>query len=445
MFDIKGKYTTAKVYANQAEPECMSQIYSFVNHPAFTNPVAIMPDTHYGKGCVIGFTMLLTDKVVPNVVGVDIGCGMLSINLGKVNVDFEKLDNEIRGMIPTGHSIHDLPVVDMVKKFPWGLVTIAQRKVKSGLPDFDYGAFQRLCVKVGIPLAYAECSIGTLGGGNHFIEGGRSQESGELWITIHSGSRNLGKRICEYWQRKAEVCLKLGQGNDLKSEIEKIKAAYRGKDIETKINELRMKLNTSVSSDLAWLEGEDAKGYMADMLMAQVYAHVNRATMGAMILDIINNRMGLKINPRDRIETIHNFIDPRDMIIRKGAIRAYAGERMIIPFNMRDGLAICEGKSNNGWNYSAPHGAGRLMSRKKAKQTVDLETFKQQMAGIYSTSVCRGTLEEAPDAYKDTREILDLIEPTATVLEMVKPVYNLKDTSIDGRPEEKLAQAGPGF
>jgi len=436
MFEMSGKYTTAKVFAAVMESKCSSQVYGFLNHPAFTNPVAVMPDTHAGEGSVIGFTMPITDKVIPNVIGVDIGCGMLSICLGELQIDdFDRLDQEIRERIPTGASVHETPVVNVAAKFPWNNVTRAICSMKKAAPgNFSYETFKARCKEIGIDLRYAECSLGTLGGGNHFIEMGRSG-AGELWLTVHSGSRNLGKKVCEYWQRRANGELRNRQQTALKAEIEKIKATCRGKEIEDRIREVRAKMGFGIPSALAWLEGEQAAGYISDMLFAQVYAHVNRALIAGRILDILDNTMGLKVAVQDRIETIHNFIDPGDMIIRKGAIRSYTGERMIIPFNMRDGFAICEGKSNPEWNFSAPHGAGRLMSRADAKKTVDMDRFREQMSGIFSTSVCRGTLDEAPEAYKDTREILELIEPTVKIHDMVRPVYNLKDTTS---PEEHI-------
>jgi len=446
MFELKGKYTTARVYARYVEPECSSQIYRFLNHPAFTNPVSIMPDTHAGTGSVIGFTMPVTDKVIPNVIGVDIGCGMYSINLGDMDIDFEWLDREVRRRIPTGPSIHGSPVIDMAGKFPWMEVTMAIRDMQKGpVGSFGYEDFKTRCKEIQIDLRYAECSLGTLGGGNHFIEAGRSGETGDVWFTIHTGSRNLGAKVCEYWQRRANSERKRRQGTLLKAEIEKIKMTCSGKEIETRIKEARERLGTGTPSELAWLEGTDTAGYLSDMILAQVYAHVNRNLIAGTILDILTNTMGLAATVKDRIETIHNFIDPGDMIIRKGAIRSYIGERMVIPFSMKDGLALCEGKSNEEWNFSAPHGAGRLMSRADAKRTLDLGDFREQMAGIYTTSVCKGTLDEAPGAYKDMEEILELIEPTAKVIDLVKPLYNLKDKSEDENPDLDMTREMPGI
>lgn len=434
MFEIKGKYSTAKIMIDSVEESCISQIYHFVNHPSFTNPIAIMPDCHSGKGSVIGFTMPLSNTVIPNVVGVDVGCGMLSMNFGKKTniISLSVLDKSIRQKIPFGQEVHEQSVINMDIEFPWSTANALAQKFAQAYreyygeivaPHYDINWFIKKCDVVGGEVRRMINSIGTLGGGNHFIETGIDDDS-NLWITIHSGSRNFGKRICEYWQSKAEKFYNYESKNVIDGKIEKLKNEITdGKLLFKKIKELKAeKKKPGIDmKGCEWLEGSDAIGYLFDMLFAQIYAQVNRNYMSSIIQKI------LRITPIDYIETIHNFIDFRDFIIRKGSVRSYLGERFMLPFNMRDGILICEGKSNPEWNYSAPHGAGRLMSRAQAKKCVELENFKNQMSGIYSTSIGEGTLDEAPDAYKPSKVIEYAIEPTATIIGRIKPIHNMKD------------------
>ena len=397
----KGKYTTAKIMIDSVDESCMSQINDFINHPAFTNPVSIMPDTHAGKGSVIGFTMPLSNKVIPNVIGVDIGCGMHSINIGSyLHLSWDKLDYKIRRNIPFGNEVHDNAIINFKNDFPWHKVNVLAEKFAAAYktefnyiikpPRYTNDWFIEKSQKIGGNIRRYINSIGTLGGGNHFIETGIS-DKGDYWITVHSGSRNFGKRICEYWQNRA------------------IKIIKKIKDINTR--------------GLEWLEGEIAAQYLFDMVFSQIYARVNRSYIINTICSI------LKLEPLESIETVHNFIDFNDFIIRKGAIRSYKDERIIIPFNMRDGLLICQGKSNPEWNYSAPHGAGRVMSRAQAKKNLDVEIFKKQMKGIYSTSVGSGTLDESPDSYKDVSVIKEAIKDTVDIISHVKPLHNMKDAT----------------
>lgn len=402
MFTMSGEYSKALITIDGLDRSCLRQIQGFLDHPAFTNPVAIMPDAHEGIGAVIGFTMRMADKIVPNVVGVDIGCGMLSFNIGKGaldSIDLADFDRKIRNGIPTGNNVHEWPVFSFAENFPWAALTDSaiafkyefdkRMGVQVKIPDFGVKWFEKKTDEIGINLRRAVASIGTLGGGNHFIEAGRD-EDGNDWITIHSGSRNLGKQICEHHQRKAK---KYCQKNSI-----------------------------HVSAELSYLEGRDAGEYLFDMLFAQEYAAVNRATMKA----IIQNILGIK-KCNEAIETIHNYIDFSDWMIRKGAIRSYTGEKMIIPFNMRDGILICSGRSNREWNNSAPHGAGRVLSRTEAKKVVSVKDFERSMEGIFSTSVCKSTVDESPMAYKDSALIEKAIEPTAEILYRIRPLYNLKD------------------
>jgi len=408
MFPLIGKYTTAYIMIDEVEESCISQIIQMINHEAFTNKVIIMPDCHYGKGSVIGFTMPVSDKVIPNVVGVDKGCGMLSFNVGDIVVNHKELDIRIRQSIPLGQNIN--------------------KKSKSDLHNSGY----ELCKKLGINSDYVVHSIGTLGGGNHFIEIGKSVTNNDVWVTIHSGSRNLGKKVCEYWQKIASI-RKLPDKNIA---IKEIKETYPKKEWDKKIKQLNNERRRLKPSPLDFLEGDNKDSYLKDMYFCQDYAKLNRKTIMESIISILKNDLKISVDIKDQIETIHNYIDPKDGIIRKGAIRSYIGERMLIPFNMRDGILICEGKSNSEWNYSAPHGAGRNHSRAKAKEDLDIEKFKNDMEGIFSTSVCMATIDESPDAYKDSKIIEKAIEPTATILDRIIPIHNIKD-STEVKPWKK--------
>ena len=431
MIELNGKYTNAKIMIDDVEPQCISQITSFINHPAFTNPVAIMPDTHAGKGSVIGFTMPMGDKIIPNTIGVDINCGVLSINIGKeIPMSKEDLEYKIRSKIPMGMNYHKKSIIDMKNSFPWKKVNAEAHNFmmsyyeKFGLeitpPKYDMSWFENKCKEIGCSVNRALTSIGTLGGGNHFIEVGKDLND-EYWFTIHSGSRNFGKCVCEYWQNIAAKKVKHNHTDKKLEELEEAKLNYNGKELFNKIKEIKSKYNFNINiTGLEFLEGIEASGYLFDMIFTQAYADVNREYMSKIILDILN------VDPIEKIETKHNFIDFKDMIIRKGAIRSYIGEKFVLPFNMRDGILICEGLSNPEWNCSAPHGAGRIMSRSKAKKNITLETFKEQMKNVYSTSVCNSTLDEAPDAYKDSSIIENAIGDTATVLNRIVPIINLK-------------------
>jgi RNA-splicing ligase RtcB len=441
MFEVRGKYTTAKIMIDGLDDETMRQIHGFINNPAFTNPVAIMPDAHAGKSSVVGFTMLLGSKLIPNTIGVDIGCGILSLNIGKtLPKTLADIDTVIRAKVPFGFNTHERPIINMEKDFPWGdtfkkardFALAFQNKFETELkpPFYDMDWFLKKCADINHRDSVHRmiCSLGSLGGGNHFLETGIS-DTGDHWFTIHTGSRNFGKCLCEYWQglgakklRKDRKVLDLTEIEDIKNSTKDGKEIFRRiKEVKTKFKERDEAMKGLDIKEREWLESEDATSYLFDMIFAQAYAEQNRKCIAEIVCDI------LKVEPIDQIETVHNFIDFRDFIIRKGAIRSYNGERMVIPFNMRDGILICEGKSNPEWNYSAPHGAGRVMSRGQAKKRLDLETFKKQMTGIYSSSIGRGTLDESPDAYKDFKVIEQAITPTATIIGRIKPIHNMKD------------------
>lgn len=434
MFEIKGKYTTAKVMIDEIEPQCLSQITQFLNHPAFTNPVAIMPDTHAGKGAVIGFTMPLTEKVIPNVIGVDIGCGMHSAiySTTKEKIDLKAFDEHVRSLVPFGFEIHEKEY-DM-KKFRWDRVMGKLKEFhnewekrfgqKIEIPNYDYNYFIQRCKQINIDPGYIARSLGTLGGGNHFIELGTDEKYEIVWVTVHTGSRNLGKKVCEYWQKRAHGNILKKRYDDLKDGIAKIKESEDKTQYQSKIEQLKkdLGLDNVKSNEMEYLEGEDVFGYLFDMIFCQTYAEENRWKIQVSI-----NKFFKDPEIIDLLETVHNYIDPRDMIIRKGAISSYNGHRMIIPLNMRDGILICKGKSNPDWNFSAPHGAGRVLSRAMAKKTLDLEKFKETMSGIYSSSILSSTLDEAPEAYKDSKVIEEAIAPTAEIINRVKPFLNMKD------------------
>ena len=393
MIEVKGRYNTAKVFTDNAENEALAQIMELCDQEFVKDSIIrIMPDAHAGAGCTIGTTMTITDKIVPNLVGVDIGCGMETIKLKQKEINFEKLDRVIYAHIPSGFDIR--------KK---------QHKYV-GYIDFD-----SLVCKHHVNLERARLSIGTLGGGNHFIEVNRDND-GALYLVVHSGSRHLGKQVAEYYQGLAYK--ELTDINRLKEElVKRLKAEGREKEIQ---DEIRKISPVRISKQLAYLQGASYNNYLHDMRIVQQYAVYNRKA----IVDEIINRMELEIE--DHFTTIHNYIDLDSMILRKGAISARKGERVLIPINMRDGSLICIGKGNKDWNYSAPHGAGRIMSRRKAKETISLEEFKKTMEGIYTTTVNRSTLDECALAYKPMDEIIKNIQDTVEIVGIIKPLYNFK-------------------
>ena len=391
-----------KIFTDLVEPEAVNQIYNLIKQPAFQNcKVRIMPDVHAGAGCVIGFTADLGSKVIPNIVGVDIGCGMLTIELGQAELDLEKLDHIIRQYIPNGKNVHEGRVV----KFPKLQELYCYRDLKDS---------KRL-----------ERSIGTLGGGNHFIEVD-IDDDGNKYLIIHSGSRNLGKQVAEYYQNLA---VELMQGKDelykkQQEIIDAYKASGRRKEIQSAIKELHRTFQPNklgIPKELCYLEGEYREKYLHDMKICQEYAVANRYYIGKIILE----HMGINSTTHN-FETIHNYIDMESNIVRKGAISAKEGELLLIPINMRDGCIYGRGKGNEDWNCSAPHGAGRLMSRSKAKEDLSLEEFQETMAGIYTTSVGTATLDEAPMAYKPMESIVENIKDTVDIIKILKPIYNFK-------------------
>lgn len=394
-----------KIFTNNIEQEAVYQIELLLAQDAFKDcKVRIMPDVHAGKGCVIGFTADLGEKVIPNIVGVDIGCGMLCVSLGQTDIDFEKLDNVIRSYVPSGRDVHDGRIIRFDE-----------------LQDLK-------CYRELRDTKRLERSIGTLGGGNHFIEVDVA-EDGYKYLVIHTGSRNLGKQVADYYQNLA---FELMSGKDKLYEeqdriIEEYKATGRKSEIQNAIAELHRNfkaVNPNIPKDLCYLEGKYREYYLHDMRICQKFAYMNRV----MIAQIICNHMGWGVDADmpDYFECIHNYIDHDSNIVRKGAISAKLGEKVLIPINMRDGCIIGTGKGNEDWNQSAPHGAGRVMSRTKAKELVSLEEFEKAMDGIYTTSVNQSTIDESPMAYKTLDEIVENIKDTVDVLAIIKPVYNFK-------------------
>lgn len=405
MFELTGKYGTAKVYATTVEDECVSQIYGFMNSPVVENcNIAIMPDTHAGKGSCIGFTQKINKenpRVNPNMVGVDIGCGMLVL---KVSADagkqffnkpgLEKFDKIMHTKVPSGMN-HRKTLHKFAKDFS---------EIKELIADADYDKE-----------LYA---MGSLGGGNHFVEIDKD-ENGDYYIVIHSGSRHLGIAVAKYWENKAVEYHK--NNSKVKSDlINQLKKEGREKDIQSELAKIPTVI---VSKDLSYLEGADVEGYLHDMKICQEFARLNREAM----LDVLVEEMGIKKRHiLDKFCTIHNYIDIENGILRKGAISLQSDETAIIPINMQFGSLIVKGKGNPDWNFSGPHGAGRLMSRSKAKETLKMEDFKESMKDIYTTSVCTSTIDEAPMAYKPADEILENIKENADVISIIKPVYNFK-------------------
>ena len=406
-----------KIFTQNIEQEAIDQINTLMEQPAFSDcKVRIMPDVHAGAGCVIGFTADLGDKVIPNIVGVDIGCGMLTVELGEFNkdddsivdnvtdIDFEKLDRAIRKYVPCGYHVHE------GSKFRYN--RIQELKCYRNLKDTK--RFER--------------SIGTLGGGNHFIEIDEGH-SGRKFLVIHTGSRNLGKQVADYYQNLA---IELMQGKDeLYSKQEQLITEYKAKgrrsEIEGAIKELHKTWEAKqleIPKELCYLTGKYRDDYLHDMQICQEFAKLNRECIANLIMYEMN-WLGIDI-----FETIHNYIEFDTNMVRKGAISAKKGEKLLIPINMRDGCIVGFGKGNDDWNQSAPHGAGRIMSRSKARDVLTLGEFKKSMDGIFTTSVSFDTIDEAPMAYKPMDEIIENIKDTVDIWEIIKPVYNFKASEV---------------
>jgi len=445
MMEIQGKYTAAKVFAITCEEACVAQIYSMVNHPAFTNPIAIMPDCHAGKGSVIGFTMPLTEQVIANVVGVDIGCGMLGIKVRRPKMSLEDINKAIVKRVPFGTHVRDkaLPIdphdfvliQGRMHQLHMNLAGKFKKKIPAP-PEISEKWFEQKCEQIGMDYGRAGLSIGSLGGGNHFIEMGESSTHPDyVWVIIHSGSRQFGEKTCLYHQGIAIQQLEDYREGIYKAAIENICKVTAPRDTEAAIRKFKSEHaeRIQIPKGLEPLTGAVAYYYLYDMVFAQAYAEMNRAVIGSEIMKILGylpdkpssarNPVAYTEPPLERLETVHNYISVDDLIIRKGAVSAKSGEKIIIPFNMRDGTWICLGRGEPSWNYSAPHGAGRIMSRSKAKETLDPTEAAQQMEGIYTSHI---PIDEAPDAYKSASEIKSAIGPVASVIEDIRPLMNMK-------------------
>ncbi len=473
--ELEGAYTNARVLVDDeslVEDNCLAQIQELVDHPAFTEPVRVMPDTHWGSGAPIGFTMSLAERVVPNIVGVDVGCGMTSTNLGsELPLADAERERRVREVVPMGRSVHDYEdSVHLVDEFPFerandvfaSFDAAFQKRfgrsidpIEFHFDGYDGAYFKSLCDRVltgQAGMGHVIRSAGTLGGGNHFVEFAQARESGEYWLVIHSGSRYLGKAIAEYWQRKAterrnadairsaipseyEEYVKFDPASvddaDLRAWVtggkgeshlrkERIREDFADDEIDEVFEQLSNPGSEERNTELDWLEGREADGYYVDMLFAQQYARWNRDLMSEAICD------ALGVTPVERFSSIHNYIDFRDLTIRKGATPAREGERLVIPLNMAEGSLLARGKGNDAYHRTAPHGAGRVMGRREAHDTLSLEEFETAMDGVYSESVVADVLDEAPMAYKPAAAIAEAIEPTAEILDWLDVVHNLK-------------------
>lgn len=394
MIELKGKYNNAIVYTDNIEETAISQIINLCNQE-FTkgSKIRMMSDCHAGAGCTIGTTMTITDKIVPNLVGVDIGCNVRVAKIYNKDINFEKLDYIIRQLIPSGQNIRTTPHEYL-----------------------NYTNLEYLKCINNINIGRADLSLGTLGGGNHFIEV-NIDKNGNYYIVVHTGSRYLGKQVAEYYQNLA---IKEIYSNNYKKKelIKTLKEQGREKDIQNELNKL--KTNVEIPKELCYLTGDNLSNYLYDIKIVQEYAKYNSKA----IIQTICEEMNFTII--DEFVTAHNYIDVDNMILRKGSVSAQNGEKLIIPINMRDGSLICIGKGNPEWNYSAPHGAGRILSRSKAREVISIEEYTNSMKGVWTTSVCESTIDESPMVYKPIEEIIENIKDTLDIIDIIKPVYNFK-------------------
>jgi len=397
MLTIKGKYNEAKIFTDVVDSASIAQIMELCNQ-AFTagSRIRLMPDVHAGAGCTVGTTMTITDKVVPNLVGVDIGCGMETVRVREKHIELQKLDKLIYEKIPSGFQIRE-------RVHPYS------RQIDLSM----------LFCAAHVDLLRAEKSIGTLGGGNHFIEANQDDE-GTLYLVIHSGSRHLGLEVANYYQEAGYRVLNGADDASLKAMITELKNTGRQKEIQKELKRMRNTKRTDIPRALAYVSGELFQQYIHDMKLVQRFAALNRKAM----MDVLVK--GMKLHIEEQFTTIHNYIDTENQILRKGAVSAQVGEQLLIPINMRDGSLLCVGKGNADWNFSAPHGAGRLMSRTQAKQSFTVSEFQKQMKAVYTTSVSKATLDECPMAYKGMQDIVDNIGPTVEVIKRIHPIYNFK-------------------
>lgn len=397
MIELKGKYNEAKIFTEVVDEASVSQVLLLLNQEFVSgSKIRLMPDIHAGAGCTIGTTMTITDKVVPNLVGVDIGCGMETIKIKETHIELQKLDKLIYEKIPSGFNIRE---------------KTHRYFNETNLEDL-------FCYKY-IDTRRAEKSLGTLGGGNHFIEANKDDD-GNIYIVVHSGSRHLGLEVANFYQEEGYKTLNGSAKKDIDNLIANLKVHGREREIQKSIAALKSIKRTNIPKQLAYVSSELFGQYIHDMKTVQRYAELNRRA----IIDVIVK--GMKIHVVDQFTTIHNYIDTDAMILRKGAVSARENEKLLIPINMRDGSLICVGKGNDDWNQSAPHGAGRIMSRSAAKEAFTVSEFKNQMSGIYTTSVNKDTLDECPMAYKGMDDIVNNISDTVDIVQVIRPIYNFK-------------------
>lgn len=420
--ELVGKYCKdCKVFTDNVDENALELIYSIMNHKVFEgSKIRIMPDVHAGKGIVIGFSSKMGNYVSPAHVGCDIGCMMTTMLFNKIiDTNIDKLENLIKTNVKFGFSIHDKSIVD--KNDFYKYVSHELKSLLNINVNVDEKYISKMLNRVGMDESTFWRSLGTVGGGNHFIEVGINEDKNLTGITVHCGSRNFGVKVFKYWDIIS---------NDNKISKDKLKELIdiiKKNEPDKRKWDLLIKNAKSVVSDTfinGYLSGNNLKGYLNDMVICQAYAKYNHKIITKIISDIVFNLYRIKCT--ETIQSVHNYIDFRDNIIRKGAIRSYVGEKMVIPFNMRDGLAICEGKSNDDWNCTAPHGAGRILARGKAKELISMDEYIESMKGIYTTSVSESTIDESPMAYKDYKEILENIKPTCNVLYLLKPIINIK-------------------
>lgn len=399
MIEVNGKYNDALIFTDIVEDAAISQIELLCNQEFVKDSkIRIMPDVHSGAGCTIGTTMTIKDKVVPNLVGVDIGCGMEIVKLKNKHIELQQLDKLIYNKIPSGFDIRE-----------------TSHKYSKEIDLLNL----RCILNANINIIKAERSIGTLGGGNHFIEANKDSEN-NIYIVIHSGSRHLGLEVANYYQNEGFKALNGSSKQDIDKLILELKSQGKQKEIQSTLKHLKQTFKTDIPKSLAYVSDDLFDDYIHDMKLVQKFAELNRK---AMMNEIVK---GMKLDVVEQFTTIHNYIDTDNMILRKGAVSAQTNQKLLIPINMRDGSLICIGKGNRNWNYSAPHGAGRLMSRTKAKNSFTVSEFKKQMKGIYSTSINKDTLDECPMAYKNIDDIINNIKDTVEILDIIKPIYNFK-------------------
>ena len=399
MTEIVGTCNTAVVYAETVDDLAKEQLRALCSRPEFAeSKIRIMPDVHAGRGCTVGTTMTVTDRVLPAMVGVDIGCGMEVIALAERTLSLRDLDRLIHAAVPAGREIADTPS-PLVEELP----------------------LTSLFCLPAVNLDRAARSIGSLGGGNHFIEVDRG-EDGRLYLVIHTGSRHLGCEVAEYYIREAAYAERGASHRELSEMIASYRAAGREREIEGEVRRMKALREAPLPAEDVCLHGELMEAYLHDMRIVQEFASLNRRAIAKTVME------GMGLHAEDRFVTVHNYIDLKSRILRKGAVSAERGERLLIPINMRDGALICVGRGNPDWNRSAPHGAGRLLSRRAAAKRLSIEEYRREMEGIYSTCIGEETLDESPMAYKSIEEIRGLISETVEIQEQIRPIYNFKAT-----------------